>query len=357
MGKEKNKLIDNGSLNSADLNKNLDDRLIRKHLSFLEKFEVLTAYKNDKQRGNGTIANITTKEKYVYNGKEYQIGSWMAVFRGSYSGRIELVLTEQQIEALESLGMMWSMSNVINFETKFKVLNAYKNDTKGGNGTIANISQREKYLYDGVEYPIGVWIGMFRQAKKGTNTYSITNAQVEQLNSLGMVWDANTKISFETKLEVLTAYTNDINGGNGTLINTNQHTTYVYNGVEYPIGAWLCRFRDAYRGIGTSKINAKQIEQLKSLGMTFDKNVIFAKKIQILTAYKNDVNGGNGTIANILSKETYEYNGTEYPIGVWILKFRMEYKSKQKMDLEKIIALDDLGMVWQVYNVKTALHL
>jgi len=241
---------------------------VYKYIPFATKLEILTAYANDVNAGNGTIANIKVEEEYTYNGQVYPVRQWIEIFRRAYNGKGGNKLTSNQRQALENLGIVWC-PNASNFETKLEVLTAYTKDKQKSNGTIANILQREKYVYEGIEYPIGSWLDVFRQTKKGNNKCELTTTQIQQLEALGMVWDANNKISFATKVEVLSAYIQDETVSGGTIANIDIRQKYIYKDKEYPIGLWINSFRRAHKGVGTCKINQTQIKQLEDLGMVW----------------------------------------------------------------------------------------
>jgi len=64
-------------------------------------YRVLTAYANE----FGSIAKVKITQTYIYNGKEYKIGSQVSKLRMKY---FDGQLSKDKIEYLESLGMVWS---------------------------------------------------------------------------------------------------------------------------------------------------------------------------------------------------------------------------------------------------------
>ena len=166
--------------------------ILKEKISWEEKIEVLTAYKDDysEKGGKGTIGNIKKNDTYIYQGKEYPIGSWVSRFRQEI-GLGEGEEKERRVQELNNLGIKWNASKEIPWEKKKEVLTAYKNDysEKGGKGTIGNIKDKEKYIYQGVEYPIGSWVvGGFRQ-EKGLGKGEEREIKIQELNDMGMRWD------------------------------------------------------------------------------------------------------------------------------------------------------------------------
>ena len=224
----------------------------------------------------GTIADIVTGRngtKYEFDGQVYNVGSLINMLRTEYSkGKLK----QEEIDLLESMGMVWDASREIPWETKKEVLTAYKNDysDKGGKGTIGNIKSRDTYTYQGKEYPIGKWVvEAFRQGQ-GLGKGEEKERRIQELNNMGMRWDkVREDIPWEKKKEVLTAYANDYTekGGKGTIGNIKQKDKYTYQGVEYTIGTWIgSQFR---QGIGLDKGEEKErrIQELNDLGMVWKK--------------------------------------------------------------------------------------
>ena len=283
---------------------------------------------------------IIYKEKYgSFEGvsQDEEIGATVSNIRNSFKGQGNLNLTPEIIDKLDKINFTWDANKEIPYEKKIEVLTIYKNDIKGGQGTIANIRQSDKYMYQGIEYPIGVWINSFRKAKMGE---ALDRFQIEELEYLGMVWIK--KLSDEKRMEVLRGYYNDPNGGNGSLKNLKKEGKYKYHDEIYSIGRWKRYFYDKNR-IGALD---KRIEkELTQMGLEWIDDEV---KIEVLTAYCNDSNGGNGTISNISQKTKYIYkeNGIEYNIGRWCDQYKQKKKSGTLDDVvEK--ALSNMGIKWE----------
>lgn len=316
-----------------------------RNFSFDEKLEVLTAYVNDTSVSGGTIANITPKQQYTYKDRKYPIGIWIVRYRRIHKGLDSFTLPAEQIDKLESLGMVWEVA--IPFDVKAEVLLAYKNDANGGNGTIRNISAKETYIYNGTEYPIGAWIGNFRNANKGCGDLILTSIQKQILENMGMAWVIRHSLTIDERIYILEDYAKNV--GNGTIANIKKDTLYKYNGVEYEIRAWITTFKVKK----DKELTAEQIKRLENIGIIWNERVkIFSTKLEVLNAYKNDIEVSGGTIAKIAQRESYEYNGVSYPIGHWMDIFRQAYKKKNinVLTINQIKVLENLGMAWDRGN-------
>jgi len=324
------------------------DLTVEEYLSFGTKMEVLTDYANNH---NGTIAKIKLSETYVYEGVEYPIGVWITHYRNSYYGNGKRnKLAKRKVEALSSLGMCWDAKKEYSFDFRFEVLKSYA-DAHGG--TISKIELSDTHEYNGEVYNAGNWVAYFRRRYNNPETeIPLTAEEIKALEGIGIVWVAWREQSYDLKIKVLTDYAKKY----GSIDSISRKTTYVYKGEEYPLGAWMNTFRNAYNGNkGCIDITEQQIQQLNALGMNWSKKLSFETKLEVLTEYYYDVNGGNGTIANIEVTETYNYKGKTYNIGGWITRFRDKYKgSKGGMPIHEIQALEKLGMVWFLKQSKYA---
>ena len=320
---------------------------------FTDRIAPLIAYYKE----FGTIADIKQRDRYEFNGQVYNIGILIHTLKIEYNkGKLE----QEEIDLLESMGMRWDkIKQQIPYEKKIEVLTAYKDDytENGGKGTIGNIKQRDKYIYQGVTYPIGIWRDSFVQGG-GLGKGEEKERRIKELNALGMVWAAYDE-KYRKKIEILTAYKDDYTekGGKGSIGHIRVKDIYTYQGVEYPIGEWRTCF---IQGIGLDKGEEKErrIKELNALGMIWDasKGILWEEKKEVLTAYKNDYSdkGGKGTIGNIKNRDTYIYQGNEYPIGEWRKSFiKGTGLGKGEEKERRIQELNDMGMVWEKKTKKS----
>ncbi|MBQ3502377.1 MAG: hypothetical protein IJA72_01815, partial [Clostridia bacterium] len=125
-----------------------------------------------------------------------------------------------------------------------------------------------------------------------------------------------------------------------------------YKGVEYDIGKWKSKFCESKKA---GKLDPNIEKQLTKLGLKWKDEKKFSEeeKVDILKIYYEDCNAGNGTLANIKTREIYIYRGIEYPIGEWRFSF---VKAKEgrggKISQKTIEVLTLLGFNWETkkYN-------
>ena len=103
------------------------------------------------------------------------LGVWLVTQRRVREGQIQGNLTEQHIERLDSIGMVWGNRKEIAWQHGFEVAKKY-HDTYG------NLMVARKYV-DPDSYPLGQWVASQQWAyPKG----KLTDEQVERLNRIGM---------------------------------------------------------------------------------------------------------------------------------------------------------------------------
>lgn len=111
------------------------------------------------------------------------------------------------------------------------------------------------YKVNGVN--LGQWISNLRRNyKKGR----ISQEKIDQLNSIGMVWDAYTT-RWNKKYNLAKQYSQQ----HGNLLIPNRREV---NNVS--IGKWIHDQRQGYKGIDNRKITKEKVDKLNSIGMVWN---------------------------------------------------------------------------------------
>ncbi|CAE8630824.1 unnamed protein product [Polarella glacialis] len=165
-------------------------------------------------------------------------------------------LTAQQVQQLDALGFMWEVNRAASWQDNFDALKAYKQEH--GHARVHHC-----YVSDnGVK--LGSWVNTQRKARKGRGSCKIDAEQIEQLDSLGLVWEVYKAVSWEESFDILKAYKQEHG-------HTRVPRSYVADdGIN--LGRWVNTQRKARKGQGSCKIDAEQIEQLDSLGFQWAVN-------------------------------------------------------------------------------------
>ena len=198
---------------------------------------------------------------------DFALGEWIVYNRQRYLGGN---LTQNRIERLEAIGMVWSTSN----------------DLWGQNYAAAT----QYYLEHGdLEVPIkyetpsgfglGVWLGAQRAAHKAGE---LPQEQVERLDALGMDWTNRNDRKWMSLYDVAAAYYHEHG-------NLNVPSEYVTpDGVL--LGKWVARQRYAYLNPDRSsaRVTPERKTLLDKLGMVWEKYDPWQERYDLALAYKTE---------------------------------------------------------------------
>jgi len=172
------------------------------------------------------------------------LGSWLQVQRLVRNGKRAGSLSEQQIRRLDSIGMVWDDREDLAWKRGFARAEAYRK--KHGDLMIPFQYKDE----DG--FALGQWISVRRQKYLDGE---LTEEQIGQLESIGMVWDA-VSAKWERGYAEAAAYA----AQNGSLNVPSQYTTP--DGMN--LGSWL---RTQNRLHEQGKLTREQTVRLEAIGM------------------------------------------------------------------------------------------
>lgn len=120
----------------------------------------------------------------------FRLGVWVNHQRMARKGRRAGHLGSEQIQALDSLGFIWDCQKY-QWSEDFKHLNQYRAE----HGDV-NVPQAYT-TSDGFKF--GFWVGSQRRATKGWRHERISPAQIQQLDSLGFVWEIRKRHRMEAR--------------------------------------------------------------------------------------------------------------------------------------------------------------
>lgn len=198
---------------------------------------------------------------------DFALGEWIVYNRQRYLGGN---LTQNRIERLEAIGMVWSTSNDL-WEQNYAAATQY-------------------YLEHGdLEVPIkyetpsgfglGVWLGAQRAAHKAGE---LPQEQVERLDALGMDWTNRNDRKWMSLYDVAAAYYHEHG-------NLNVPSEYVTpDGVL--LGRWVARQRYAYLNPDRSsaRVTPERKALLDKLGMVWEKYDPWQERYDLALAYKTE---------------------------------------------------------------------
>lgn len=229
---------------------------------------------------------------------DFALGEWIVYNRQRYLGGN---LTQNRIERLEAIGMVWSTSNDL-WEQNYAAATQY-------------------YLEHGdLEVPIkyetpsgfglGVWLGAQRAAHKAGE---LPQEQVERLDALGMDWTNRNDRKWMSLYDVAAAYYHEHG-------NLNVPSEYVTpDGVL--LGKWVVRQRYAYLNPDRSsaRVTPERKALLDKLGMVWEKYDPWQERYDLALAYKTE--HGDLEIPSVYKTEDGVW------LGSWVSRQRQALNS------------------------------
>ena len=181
----------------------------------------------------------------------YSLGSWLTIQRRVRAGKINGILTDEQIEKLDQIGMRWDSAKDVAWNKYYSAALAYYQ----ANHSLDPVA---KYVTDdGVR--LGAWLSQLRTARKvGMNSSYLTPEHIAQLDAIGMIWDAYDFV-FERNYHAAVTYYRE----HGDL-----NCKYDYVDSEgIKLGMWLNSLRQQYKKRGRAILKDEQFKMLDSIGM------------------------------------------------------------------------------------------
>lgn len=229
---------------------------------------------------------------------DFALGEWIVYNRQRYLGGN---LTQNRIERLEAIGMVWSTSNDL-WEQNYAAATQY-------------------YLEHGdLEVPIkyetpsgfglGVWLGAQRAAHKAGE---LPQEQVERLDALGMDWTNRNDRKWMSLYDVAAAYYHEHG-------NLNVPSEYVTSdGVL--LGKWVARQRYAYLNPDRSsaRVTPERKALLDKLSMVWEKYDPWQERYDLALAYKTE--HGDLEIPSVYKTEDGVW------LGSWVSRQRQALNS------------------------------
>lgn len=229
---------------------------------------------------------------------DFALGEWIVYNRQRYLGGN---LTQNRIERLEAIGMVWSTSNDL-WEQNYAAATQY-------------------YLEHGdLEVPIkyetpsgfglGVWLGAQRAAHKAGE---LPQEQVERLDALGMDWTNRNDRKWMSLYDVAAAYYHE----HGSLNVPSEYVTP--DGVL--LGKWVARQRYAYLNPDRSsaRVTPERKALLDKLGMVWEKYDPWQERYDLALAYKTE--HGDLEIPSVYKTEDGVW------LGSWVSRQRQTLNS------------------------------
>ena len=229
---------------------------------------------------------------------DFALGEWIVYNRQRYLGGN---LTQNRIERLEAIGMVWSTSNDL-WEQNYAAATQYYLER-------GDLEVPIKYETPS-GFGLGVWLGAQRAAHKAGE---LPQEQVERLDALGMDWTNRNDRKWMSLYDVAAAYYHEHG-------NLNVPSEYVTpDGVL--LGKWVARQRYAYLNPDRSsaRVTPERKALLDKLGMVWEKYDPWQERYDLALAYKTE--HGDLEIPSVYKTEDGVW------LGSWVSRQRQALNS------------------------------
>lgn len=320
------------SLGEADKIINEKFKIIDEVRNCRELFEKL----NDALTATWDMYYASAKQYYQENGnlevparyiteEGYALGSWLNNQKAIRKGTIVGKLTEDQIQKLDSIGMIWDSLDYF-WEQNFKLAKEYYL-------TYGNLDIPTNYKSTDGKH-LGNWILRQRQLYKSN---SLTDEQVKKLDSIGMDWMDRVDRVWENGFIEAKNYSEEYG-------NLSVPKNYRSN-TDFPLGIWIQRQRSLYKN---NKISGDRIKRLTDVGMNWNPDN-WEARFNLVKQYYEE----HGNI-NISQKEVIQ--------GVWLGKWIVSQKkameegklTHEQIEMLKTLPMEEVGRKdnrwWSMYE-------
>lgn len=268
--------------------------------------------------------NLEVPARYITE-EGYALGSWLNNQKAIRKGTIVGKLTEDQIQKLDSIGMIWDSLDYF-WEQNFRLAKEYY--LAHGNLDIpTNFKSKDgKHL--------GNWILRQRQLYKSN---SLTDEQIKKLDSIGMDWMDRVDRVWENGFIEAKNYSEEYG-------NLSVPKNYRSN-TDFPLGIWIQRQRSLYKN---NKISEDRFKRLTDVGMNWNPDN-WESRFNLVKQYYEE----HGNI-NISQKEVIQ--------GIWLGKWIVSQKksmesgklTNEQIEMLKTLPMEEVGRKdnrwWSMYE-------
>ena len=268
--------------------------------------------------------NLEVPARYITE-EGYALGSWLNNQKAIRKGTIVGKLTEDQIQKLDSIGMIWDSLDYF-WEQNFKLAKEYYL-------TYGNLDIPTNYKSTDGKH-LGNWILRQRQLYKSN---SLSDEQIKKLDSIGMDWMDRVDRIWENGFIEAKNYSEEYG-------NLSVPKNYRSN-TDFPLGIWIQRQRSLYKN---KKISDDRIKRLTDVGMNWNPDN-WESRFDLVKQYYEE----HGNI-NISQKEVIQ--------GVWLGKWIISQKkameegklTNKQIEMLKTLPMEEVGRKdnrwWSMYE-------
>lgn len=270
--------------------------------------------------------NLDVPKRYV-TPEGYSLGAWLHTQRQVYNKKIAGILTAEQIELLDTIGMRWESVRDLSWERNFAAAKQFY-ETHGH--LLVTVADKEN-----TRNGLGRWIAQLRFYRKSEiQSAYMTPERIAALDAIGMVWDVPDYL-WEQNYNAAVQY-------HRAFGDLDVPADYVDpDGIR--LGTWLNSVRSCRKGTSRrAELTAEQIARLDAIGMNWDGKYVVAWENAYAEACKYRKENGHLNVPPSYVTES------GLRLGRWIRRQREMYGTTLSEDRKK--RLDALGMVWKPEN-------
>lgn len=268
--------------------------------------------------------NLEVPARYITE-EGYALGSWLNNQKAIRKGTIVGKLSEDQIQKLNSIGMIWDSLDYF-WEQNFKLAKEYYL-------TYGNLDIPTNYKSTNGKH-LGNWILRQRQLYKSN---SLTDEQIKKLDSIGMDWMDRVDRIWENRFLEAKNYSEEY-------ANLSVPKNYRTK-TDFPLGIWIQKQRSLYKN---NKISEDRIKRLTDVGMNWNPDD-WESRFNLAKQYYEE----HGNI-NISQKEVIQ--------GVWLGKWIVSQKkamqegklTNEQIEMLKTLPMEEVGRKdnrwWSMYE-------
>lgn len=251
------------------------------------------------------------------------LGNWLNIQRKIYNGKAEGFLTEEQIEKLDALNIVWDNYHSLVWEKSFLEAKAYYE-------RFHDLRVPVKYVTE-TGFPLGMWITMMRQARANRRFSIVTEERIKRLDEIGMSWNVLSDQWERNYLEAAMYYRQ-----HGNLLVPARYVTE--SGIK--LGYWIAHLRQDKRD-NKEYLTKEQIDRLNLIGMAWDAD---EERWRIGYEAALHYSRAKGNLDVPFSYETPD----GFRLGLWIQLKRRQY-NKGTLSNTQVRDLERIGMRWDVH--------
>ena len=259
----------------------------------------------DYVKRNGSYKNITV---------DPVVGKRVRRVREAYKSKRHVIkLTPEMIDALNAIGFEWEARSEDWFEPFYEKLVEYKQIY----GSFKSVTQ---------DLEIGAQVCSIRQSYKKKGNRNLSAERIARLDAIGFPWEAESRGWFEPFLKKLIEF-------------KEEHGSFSGVTVDPEIGIKVRSVRNAYQGIGSTRLTPEMIDALNKIGfpwIVIERGAWQKQLIEDLKQYKQE----HGSFYGITQ---------DNKLGAKVIKVRAAYFGRidYKLSPDFIEELNAIGFSWK----------